>query len=82
MCFRIYALKPKNFPYILEYYLVIGRIGYHCWIIWKRNLVNMISLPVLDTKMNGWGLGDAPQNLFSIVFIDVQLMQKDNFAEN
>ena len=34
--------------------------------------------PVLDTKMNGWGLGDAPQNLFSIVFIDVQLIQKDN----
>jgi hypothetical protein len=30
--------------------------------------------PVLDTKMNGWGLGDAPQILFSIVFIDVQLM--------
>ena len=63
---------------IIEYYLVIGRIGYHCWIIWKRNLVNLISLPVLDTKMNGWGLGDTPQNLYSIVFIDVQLMQKDN----
>jgi hypothetical protein len=30
--------------------------------------------PVLDTKMNGLGLGDAPQILFSIVFIDVQLM--------
>jgi hypothetical protein len=36
------------------------------------------TLSGLDTKMNGWGLGDAPQNLFSIVFIDVQLIQKDN----
>ena len=32
----------------------------------------------MDTKMNGWGLDDVPQNPFSTVFIDVQLVQKDD----
>jgi hypothetical protein len=30
----------------------------------------------LHTKMNGWG--GAPQNPFSTIFVDVQLIQKDN----